>query len=45
MSSLSREEVAHLARLSRLALNEEELDHLGEQLVLTVAKPADGPKR
>ena len=26
--SLTRQEVAHLARLSRLALSDEELDHL-----------------
>jgi aspartyl-tRNA(Asn)/glutamyl-tRNA(Gln) amidotransferase subunit C len=32
MSSITREEVAHLARLARLALSEEELDHLGGQL-------------
>ena len=30
--SLAREEVAHLARLSRLALGEEELDHFATQL-------------
>ncbi len=29
---ITREEVAHLARLSRLALDEEELDGLAEQL-------------
>ena len=32
MSSLSRHEVAHLARLSRLALSDEELDEYGRQL-------------
>jgi aspartyl-tRNA(Asn)/glutamyl-tRNA(Gln) amidotransferase subunit C len=32
MSSLTRDEVAHLARLSRLALTDAELDHLGGQL-------------
>lgn len=32
MSGITREEVAHLARLSRLALSEGELDHLGTQL-------------
>jgi aspartyl-tRNA(Asn)/glutamyl-tRNA(Gln) amidotransferase subunit C len=30
--SIARAEVAHLARLSRLALGEEELDHLAGQL-------------
>jgi aspartyl-tRNA(Asn)/glutamyl-tRNA(Gln) amidotransferase subunit C len=30
--SLTRQEVAHLARLSRLALSDEELDHLAPQL-------------
>jgi aspartyl-tRNA(Asn)/glutamyl-tRNA(Gln) amidotransferase subunit C len=42
--SLTRQEVAHLARLSRLALSDEELDHLGPQLdvILTsVAKVAE----
>ena len=32
MPSLSRDEVAHLARLSRLDLSPEELTHYGEQL-------------
>ncbi len=32
MPSITREEVAHLARLSRLDLSERELDHLGGQL-------------
>src|SRR4051812_40939514 len=42
--SLTRQEVAHLARLSRLALSDEELDHLGPQLdvILTsVARVAE----
>ena len=30
--SITREEVAHLARLSRLALGDEELDHFAGQL-------------
>ena len=30
--SITRDEVAHLARLSRLALGQEELDHLAPQL-------------
>ncbi len=32
MSGITREEVAHLARLSRLALSEDELGHLATQL-------------
>ncbi|XVQ13067.1 Asp-tRNA(Asn)/Glu-tRNA(Gln) amidotransferase subunit GatC [Spirillospora sp. CA-255316] len=32
MSAITRDEVAHLARLSRLALADDELDHLGAQL-------------
>ena len=32
MPSLSRHDVAHLARLSRLALSDEELDDYGRQL-------------
>ena len=32
MPSITREEAAHLARLSRLALSDEELDHLAGQL-------------
>jgi aspartyl-tRNA(Asn)/glutamyl-tRNA(Gln) amidotransferase subunit C len=32
MSAITREEVAHLARLSRLELSEAELDHFAEQL-------------
>jgi len=31
-ASISRDEVAHLARLARLALDDEELDHFGSQL-------------
>jgi aspartyl-tRNA(Asn)/glutamyl-tRNA(Gln) amidotransferase subunit C len=30
--SITRDEVAHLARLSRLALSDDELDHLAPQL-------------
>ena len=30
--SITRDEVAHLARLSRLALSDEDLDHLAPQL-------------
>jgi aspartyl-tRNA(Asn)/glutamyl-tRNA(Gln) amidotransferase subunit C len=32
MSAITRDEVAHLARLARLALSEEELDHYAAQL-------------
>ena len=32
MSAISRDEVAHLARLSRLALTDDELDHYAGQL-------------
>lgn len=32
MSAITRDEVAHLARLARLALEEDELDHYAEQL-------------
>lgn len=32
MSAITRDEVAHLARLSRLALGEDELDHFAGQL-------------
>lgn len=32
MTAISREEVAHLARLARLAVTEEELDRFAEQL-------------
>lgn len=32
MPEITRDEVAHLARLSRLALDDDELDHLATQL-------------
>lgn len=32
MPEITRDEVAHLARLSRLALEDDELDHLASQL-------------
>ena len=35
--SITRDEVAHLARLSRLALTDAELDHLGGQLDQIIA--------
>jgi aspartyl-tRNA(Asn)/glutamyl-tRNA(Gln) amidotransferase subunit C len=38
--SITREEVAHLARLSRLALGEEELDRLAGQLDVIIAAVA-----
>jgi aspartyl-tRNA(Asn)/glutamyl-tRNA(Gln) amidotransferase subunit C len=38
--SITRDEVAHLARLSRLALGEEELDHLAVQLDQIIAAVA-----
>ncbi|HEX6921328.1 MAG TPA: Asp-tRNA(Asn)/Glu-tRNA(Gln) amidotransferase subunit GatC [Actinomycetes bacterium] len=31
-ASITRDDVAHLARLARLALDDEELDHFGAQL-------------
>jgi aspartyl-tRNA(Asn)/glutamyl-tRNA(Gln) amidotransferase subunit C len=40
MPSLSRDEVAHLARLSRLALSEEELSRFGDQLDVILASVA-----
>ncbi len=47
MPEITREEVAHLARLARLALDDGELDHLAEQLdvilrsVATIADVTD----
>ncbi|GII55759.1 glutamyl-tRNA(Gln) amidotransferase subunit C [Planotetraspora thailandica] len=44
MSAITRDEVAHLARLSRLALDEEELDHFAaqlDQIVGAVARVAE----
>ncbi|WP_214104622.1 Asp-tRNA(Asn)/Glu-tRNA(Gln) amidotransferase subunit GatC [Acrocarpospora catenulata] len=44
MSVITREEVAHLARLSRLALADEELDHFAaqlDQIVGAVARVAE----
>lgn len=41
MPDISRDEVAHLAKLSRLALSDEELDHLAGQIddiIETVSK-------
>ncbi len=38
--SLTRQEVAHLARLSRLALSDDELDHLVPQLDVILASVA-----
>ena len=44
MSAITRDEVAHLARLSRLALTDDELDHYATQLgaiIESVAKVAE----
>ncbi len=38
--SITRDEVAHLARLSRLALDDAELDHLGAQLDVIISSVA-----
>lgn len=35
-AAITRAEVAHLARLARLALDEEELDHYSEQLAAII---------
>ena len=37
---INRDDVAHLARLSRLALSDEELDHLAPQLSQIIAAVA-----
>jgi aspartyl-tRNA(Asn)/glutamyl-tRNA(Gln) amidotransferase subunit C len=37
---ITRDEVAHLARLSRLALSDEELDHLAPQLEAIITSVA-----
>ena len=37
---ITRDEVAHLARLSRLALTEQELDHFAGQLDVIIAAVA-----
>ena len=39
-SAISRDDVAHLARLARIALTEEELDHLAPQLQVIVESVA-----
>lgn len=36
MSAITRDEVAHLARLARIELTQEELDHLAPQLDLII---------
>ncbi|MFI0419419.1 Asp-tRNA(Asn)/Glu-tRNA(Gln) amidotransferase subunit GatC [Spongiactinospora sp. 9N601] len=44
MSAITRDEVAHLARLSRLALSDDELDHYAAQLdaiIVAVAKVSE----
>lgn len=38
--SITRDEVAHLARLSRLALGEDELDHFAAQLDVIISSVA-----
>jgi len=38
--AIARDDVAHLARLSRLALGEEELDHLAGQLDVIISAVA-----
>ena len=40
MPEITREEVAHLARLSRLSLDDAELDHLAQQLDVILAAVA-----
>ena len=40
MPGITREEVAHLARLSRLELKDEELDHFAEQLDVIIGAVA-----
>jgi aspartyl-tRNA(Asn)/glutamyl-tRNA(Gln) amidotransferase subunit C len=40
MAAITRDEVAHLARLARLALDDAELDHLAAQLDVIVAAVA-----
>ncbi|WP_068926599.1 Asp-tRNA(Asn)/Glu-tRNA(Gln) amidotransferase subunit GatC [Planobispora rosea] len=40
MSAITRDEVAHLARLSRLALSDEELDHFAAQLDVIIGAVA-----
>ncbi|GAA2473198.1 Asp-tRNA(Asn)/Glu-tRNA(Gln) amidotransferase subunit GatC [Streptomyces sp. NPDC059506] len=40
MPGITREEVSHLARLSRLELQDEELDHFAEQLDVIIGAVA-----
>jgi aspartyl-tRNA(Asn)/glutamyl-tRNA(Gln) amidotransferase subunit C len=40
MSAITRDEVAHLARLSRLALSDDELDHFATQLDVIIGAVA-----
>jgi aspartyl-tRNA(Asn)/glutamyl-tRNA(Gln) amidotransferase subunit C len=40
MSAITRDEVAHLARLSRLALTDDELGHFAEQLDVIIGAVA-----
>lgn len=40
MAAISREDVAHLARLARIAMRDDELDHLAGQLGVILAAVA-----
>lgn len=40
MSAITREEVAHLAKLARLALTDDELDHYAQQLDVIIGAVA-----
>ncbi|MFI6597950.1 Asp-tRNA(Asn)/Glu-tRNA(Gln) amidotransferase subunit GatC [Nonomuraea sp. NPDC050536] len=40
MSAITRDEVAHLARLSRMALTDDELDHFATQLDVIIGAVA-----
>lgn len=40
MSAITREEVAHLAKLARLALTDDELDHYAKQLDVIIGAVA-----
>src|SRR5881397_3359443 len=40
MTAINRDDVAHLARLSRIAMSDEELDHLAGQLDVILASVA-----
>lgn len=40
MSAISRDDVAHLARLARIEMNDSELDHLAQEMELILASVA-----